>query len=82
MREAEKDKKLGGCVRGEAAYIILFDTRQEQERPKARRKKGYRANTSDKDADSDPTRTALARITCPLNSFFLTLLLGAKRYQS
>ncbi len=35
MREAE----LGRCVRGEAAYIILFDTRQEQENQKARRRK-------------------------------------------
>ena len=24
MREAEQDRKLGGCVRGEAAYIIVF----------------------------------------------------------
>jgi hypothetical protein len=47
MREAEQGKKLGGCVRGEAAYIILFDTRQEQEDQKARRRKrGYRTNTA------------------------------------
>lgn len=48
MREAEQGRKLGGCVRGEAAYIIVFDTRQEQEQEdqKARRRKrGCRTNS-------------------------------------
>lgn len=46
MREAEQGQKLGGCVRGEAGIHTLFDTRQEQEDQKARRRKrGYRINT-------------------------------------
>ena len=40
MREAEQRKELGGCVRGEAAYIILFDTRQEQEQEDQQARRG------------------------------------------
>lgn len=54
MREAEQK---AWCVQGEAAYIIVFDTRQEQEGQKARRKKEGTAPTNT-DKDPDATRTS------------------------
>lgn len=69
MREAEQK---AWCVQGEAAYIIVFDTRQEQEGQKARRKKEGTAPTQIKTptprVHPNPSRR-LARITCPPNPF-------------
>jgi len=76
MREAEQDKNLGGCVRGEAAHIILFDTRQEQEQEdqKARRRKKIIKTPICPRTASKSVRLSrkLAHITCPPSPFPLS----------
>lgn len=58
MREAAQDKKLGGCVRGEASIPLYFLIRDRSRRAR-RREKGYAPRASDKDADSDSPRGSI-----------------------